>query len=139
MHLVFYKSFYKDTTTAANFPDGLVVIGILFNASENATQKLFTNYLKDVQHTGQMITVKNTKGTRLIDFIEKLDTKFIRYDGSLTTPSCSEAVTWYVSTQLREISYEDLEAFRELQGEEGPIAGNFRPIQPLNGRKCYIH
>jgi carbonic anhydrase len=51
-----------------------------------------------------------------------------RYDGSLTTPPCSEGVKWLVLTTPIELSPEQIGAFTRL------ISGNNRPVQPLNGR-----
>jgi carbonic anhydrase len=51
-----------------------------------------------------------------------------RYDGSLTTPPCSEGVEWIVMTTPIQMSPEQINAFRSI------ISGNNRPTQPLNGR-----
>ncbi|MCI0587506.1 MAG: carbonic anhydrase family protein [Planctomycetes bacterium] len=51
-----------------------------------------------------------------------------RYSGSLTTPPCSEGVSWFVLQAPIEASAGQIAAFREV------IHGNNRPIQPLNGR-----
>ena len=51
-----------------------------------------------------------------------------RYDGSLTTPPCSEGVKWIVMTTPIEMSSEQIGAFTRL------IKDNNRPVQPLNGR-----
>jgi carbonic anhydrase len=51
-----------------------------------------------------------------------------RYDGSLTTPPCSEGVKWLVMTAPVALSPEQISAFTAL------IKGNNRPVQALNGR-----
>jgi carbonic anhydrase len=51
-----------------------------------------------------------------------------RYDGSLTTPPCSEGVKWLVMTTPIEVGPEQIAAFRAV------VRDNNRPIQPLNGR-----
>lgn len=53
---------------------------------------------------------------------------YYRFKGSLTTPPCSEDVSWQVLKQPVEISKAQLDAFRKLY----PM--NARPTQPLNGR-----
>jgi len=51
-----------------------------------------------------------------------------RYDGSLTTPPCSEGVKWMVMTTPIQLSTEQIAAFTRL------IKDNSRPVQALNGR-----
>jgi carbonic anhydrase len=51
-----------------------------------------------------------------------------RYNGSLTTPPCSEDVSWIVMTTPIQLSIEQVGAFTRL------IKDNNRPTQPLNGR-----
>ncbi len=51
-----------------------------------------------------------------------------RYDGSLTTPPCSEGVKWFVMTTPIALSKVQIGAFTTL------FHGNNRPVQPLNGR-----
>ena len=51
-----------------------------------------------------------------------------RYDGSLTTPPCSEGVKWFVMTTPIALSKAQIGAFTAL------FHGNNRPVQPLNGR-----
>ena len=52
-----------------------------------------------------------------------------RYRGSLTTPPCSEGVSWLMMTEPVTVSREQIEAFRAIF----PV--NNRPVQPLNGRR----
>ena len=54
-----------------------------------------------------------------------------RYDGSLTTPPCSEGVKWFVMTTPIALSPAQIHAFTSL------IHGNNRPVQPLNGRSVF--
>jgi carbonic anhydrase len=51
------------------------------------------------------------------------------YDGSLTTPPCSEGVKWYVMSQPIQISVRQVDQFQAAYRK------NARPPQPLLGRK----
>lgn len=51
-----------------------------------------------------------------------------RYEGSLTTPPCTEGVAWFVLSTPVQLSAAQLGAFRAI------VSGNNRPVQPLNGR-----
>ncbi len=53
---------------------------------------------------------------------------FTTYAGSLTTPPCSEGVSWFVMKQPVAVSAAQVEAFRAI------MPANNRPAQPLNGR-----
>jgi carbonic anhydrase len=54
--------------------------------------------------------------------------EYYSYSGSLTTPPCSEGVSWFVMAEPLEVSAEQIEAFRAI------VSPNARPVQPLNGR-----
>jgi carbonic anhydrase len=51
-----------------------------------------------------------------------------RYEGSLTTPPCSEGVTWFVMKTPIQLSPSQISKF------QGILMGNNRPVQPLNDR-----
>ena len=53
---------------------------------------------------------------------------FFRYEGSLTTPPCSEVVEWNVFTAPVAVAQSDIERFKELY----PM--NARPLQPIHRR-----
>jgi len=55
-----------------------------------------------------------------------------RYTGSLTTPPCSEDVAWAVFAEPVTLSPE------QIAGFEAIYMGNYRPVQPLNGRALHI-
>uniref|UniRef100_A0A1B0GHY4 carbonic anhydrase n=1 Tax=Lutzomyia longipalpis TaxID=7200 RepID=A0A1B0GHY4_LUTLO len=138
-HLVFYKAEYGDVMTASEHSDGLIVVATLFQATDNVANKIYTENLGQVLQPGDSFTLNGAKGYSLLNFIETQNVKHIRYSGSLTTPPCSESVTWYISTSVRPISHADLAAFRALSGEHGePMAGDTRPTQLTNGRVCYM-
>jgi carbonic anhydrase len=56
------------------------------------------------------------------------DRDFYRYEGSLTTPPCSEVVDWNVFTHTIEVAQADIDAFKAI------FPMNARPLQPLNRR-----
>lgn len=61
------------------------------------------------------------------------DRSYYTYSGSLTTPPCSESVTWLVMKQKVQIQSAQIEMFSKLFPE-----GNARPSQPLNGRELLL-
>ena len=57
------------------------------------------------------------------------DKTFWRFSGSLTTPPCSEGVTWIVMKHPLTLSETQLKKFNNTMHHD-----NNRPAQPLNGR-----
>jgi carbonic anhydrase len=64
---------------------------------------------------------------------------FLYYQGSLTTPPCTEGVQWFLFPRLFDMTDEQYDTFEEYAG--GPFQGtnmttpeNKRPAQPLNNR-----
>ena len=57
------------------------------------------------------------------------DTKYYYYNGSLTTPPCSEGVAWLVLREPIEASKEQIDTFRSTVG-----FANNRPVQQINTR-----
>jgi carbonic anhydrase len=53
---------------------------------------------------------------------------YYTFQGSLTTPPCSESVTWFVLKAPLPIADDEIAAFSKI------YALNARPVQPLNGR-----
>jgi carbonic anhydrase len=58
--------------------------------------------------------------------------KYTTYSGSLTTPPCSEGVTWLVLNEPIEMSKKQIEAFGKI------VEKNNRPVQPVNGRTLRV-
>ena len=54
------------------------------------------------------------------------------YEGSLTTPPCSEVVLWSVYEQPIELSAEQIADYRAVYDN------NNRPVQPLDGRELLL-
>ncbi|XWS59485.1 hypothetical protein CRYUN_Cryun08bG0126100 [Craigia yunnanensis] len=69
--------------------------------------------------------------------LKRSSRNYYRYVGSLTTPPCSENVTWNILGKVRTISKEQIAAL------ETPVNSNCkknaRPCQPLNDRKVEMY
>lgn len=98
---------------------------ILIQGKENAA-------LKDVfEAVPKMKGVVTEKPEIMFDPGKLLPDRLTHYHyvGSLTTPPCTEGVSWFVLNTPVEISKEQILQFRKLYTK------NNRPLQPLNGRK----
>ncbi|CAF0750847.1 unnamed protein product [Brachionus calyciflorus] len=127
---------------SSNNHDGLIVLGVMVQVGAHNTEfdKILNNFdeisLRD----------KKTKLKESLD-VKKLfpnDTSsYWNYDGSLTTPPCTQCVQWVVFKEPIEISIEQLNRLRDLYQckEESDCCDayrlnqNFRPVCDLNGRK----
>jgi carbonic anhydrase len=56
------------------------------------------------------------------------ETGYYTFLGSLTTPPCSESVTWFVLKNPTQVSEDEIAAFAKIYPRDA------RPIQPTNGR-----
>jgi len=103
----------------------LAVIGVFITegAHNAAFDPIWTNLpaSKGVEHHLEHVKVD-------VDALLPRARTTYRYDGSLTTPPCSEGVQWFVMTVPIALSEAQIGAFTAL------FHGNNRPVQPLNAR-----
>ena len=124
-HRVEGKSYLLEIHFVHEATDGsLAVIGLLFEAGESspALQQIAKHLPEE---PGDHSAIESFNPIDL--FPNELD--YRHYSGSLTTPPCSESVSWLVLMQTQGIGAKELAAFRSRHN------GNNRPIQPLNGRR----
>jgi len=139
LHLVHFKGEYNGLKEAINKKDGLAVLGVLFkiSATDNPAFTPIIQTLKEIQPAGVHEDVEGLYP--LSAFIPRNRNPFYRYQGSLTTPTCNEVVTWTLFDSTVEISEAQMEAFRSLRfKDESPLVNNFRPPQPLYNRKVFM-
>ncbi len=102
----------------------LAVIGIFFEeGNENAFLASFDDDLPTAadEHYSSEDLVNAT------DLLPS-DLGYYTYDGSLTTPPCSEVVTWFVLKMPIEASASQIQQMHDI------LHDNYRPVQDLNGR-----
>ncbi len=102
----------------------LAVLGVLLQeGNENPGIKTLWSYAPPKE--GPEVTPENVafNPTNLLP----REMEFFHYDGSLTTPPCTEKVKFYILKSQVNISKEQVTQF--------PFKMNARPIQPLNDRK----
>lgn len=111
----------------------LAVVGVMFEEGvENSTLKELCSHMPKAHET------YSCKEKVAIDELIPANRTAYRFDGSLTTPPCTEGVKWTVMANNLELSAEQIGNFKELfSGHEFP-EGNRRPVQPVNERTIYI-
>jgi carbonic anhydrase len=107
----------------------LAVVGVMLN--QGKANPLIEEIWKNIPATGKT----NTVSDRLINAIALLPSHkaYYSYDGSLTTPPCSENVKWNIFVEPMTISEEQIEAFEKFYQVDA------RPLQPTNDREILLH
>lgn len=138
MHIVCQNTKYSDLSEALQHPDGLAVMGIMFEVSQanNRAMQRLEPGLKLIVKGGETVPVEEPP--RLIDLMPWNTNDFYRYDGSLTTPNCNEVVTWTIFLETVKITQKQLELFRALKKNPTPIGRNYRPPQHRYGRSVFL-
>ncbi|XP_074700547.1 carbonic anhydrase 15-like [Strix aluco] len=145
LHIVHINVKYRTLAEAKGHPNGLAVLGFFFQVSEtpNTNYNTIVAGLRNVSHTGDAVDLASTfRLSTLLPRAGRLS-GYYRYQGSLTTPDCSEVVVWTVFEEPVEIGREQLQAFVSTLHfpAAGPVllkmTNNFRPPQPLRSRKVF--
>ncbi|XP_067100244.1 uncharacterized protein [Osmerus mordax] len=159
MHLVSVKK-ELSMDEVVGHSEGLAVFGFFINVSQQASTQLtsaelitlgnkvtedwasssawenFTSYFSNLTETGRFFIicysiVEMHHNMSISDLLAEVDlTKFYRYLGSLTTPTCNETVVWTVFQEPIRISRELMELFPKNIN----LTNIYRPTQPLNQR-----
>ena len=102
------------------------VVGVFFE--EGAANALFSRFLSHFPHDEGTYT--DAAEIELGGLLPE-DKSYFHYNGSLTTPPCSEVVNWYVLKKTLTASANQIDQFKTL------LKNNSRRIQDLNGRKIF--
>lgn len=108
----------------ANDKGQLAVVSVMFETGQRANDELNT-LLKTIPAKGEKVTLSEEfNPTELL----LRDREYYRFNGSLTTPPCSEGVRWFVMKDYQTNSQKQTEQLHEVMGD------NARPLQSLNAR-----
>ncbi|XP_022909376.1 carbonic anhydrase 7-like [Onthophagus taurus] len=135
-HAVHFNSKYNNIGDALSKSDGLVVVAYFYNASDdvkNSAMDALTNSFAYI-YGGKTNVTKKTKRFPISKLIPEIHHGYLTYPGSLTTPPCSESVTWIVYETPIPISHKNIGRFREFYKINPYLKNNFRPLQELNDR-----
>ncbi|XP_044581735.1 carbonic anhydrase 2-like [Cotesia glomerata] len=116
--------------------DGILVIGNLYITDD----KYSAEYLNGVISSFPNINEPDSEPVEIEPFsLSKILTEswadaYLTYTGSLTTPPCSEGVSWVILNNPSTVDSRQMEAFRTIKFSHGDDHNN-RPLQSPNSRQ----
>lgn len=107
--------------------DDLAVVAVFFEIGQKKNAEL--------QHILDAGDRQNYAVVDMTNLSTAYSSAMCTFDGSLTTPPCSEGVRWMVSMDIMKATVRQIGEYREMCDEKH----NNRPLQSMNGRKitCY--
>ncbi|KFR00686.1 Carbonic anhydrase 15, partial [Opisthocomus hoazin] len=116
LHIVHINIKYQTLAEAKGHPNGLAVLGFFFQVSEtpNANYNTIVAGLRNSSHAGESPPCQGRGRKRRDPGLTTLLPRpsrlsgYYRYQGSLTTPDCSEVVVWTVFEEPVEIGQEQV-------------------------------
>lgn len=136
IHLVHRNTKYANVSEAVQYKNGVAVFGVLFHITDDIYEPLtdVLNGLPSIEDkVGSTTTLANDITTA--DFLPADTKKYFRYEGSLTTPDCDEAVVWTVFEDTIPVTIEQVEEFKYVRKDDGAfLESNYRSIQASYNR-----
>jgi len=104
----------------------LAVVAVLLDpgAANPLVQTLWTHIPKHKEHEDTLASIRINAADLL-----PADHSYYSFAGSLTTPPCTEGVSWFVLRHAGSVSTQQVKAF----AQHYPM--NARPVQPVEGRE----
>lgn len=136
LHIVHYNSAeYSSFEDAKDKPNGLAVLAFLYAEGhfENTYYSEFISKLAKIKFAGQSTKLTSLDVQAMLP--ENLS-HFYRYQGSLTTPPCSESVTWTIFDSPIVLSHTQISLLENtlLDWHNQTLRNDYRHAQPLHGR-----
>nr|XP_036218268.1 carbonic anhydrase-like [Bactrocera oleae]XP_036218274.1 carbonic anhydrase-like [Bactrocera oleae]XP_036218279.1 carbonic anhydrase-like [Bactrocera oleae]XP_036218285.1 carbonic anhydrase-like [Bactrocera oleae]XP_036218291.1 carbonic anhydrase-like [Bactrocera oleae]XP_036218293.1 carbonic anhydrase-like [Bactrocera oleae]XP_036218295.1 carbonic anhydrase-like [Bactrocera oleae] len=138
LHMVFRNTKYPTFEEAAAKSNGVTVLAYFYKITRKDNQE-YDEFTELLEHVVKPDTVAKFRNPPILwDFSNIEIDDYYTYIGSLTTPPCSEDVTWIDFKEPVYISANQIERFRHLHTHDNsPMTHNYRPLQPLNDRTVY--
>ncbi|XP_008067146.1 carbonic anhydrase 6 [Carlito syrichta] len=136
IHVVHYNSKYQNYDIAKDAPDGLAVLAAFVEVKDHAENTYYSNFishLANIKYPGQSTTLT---GLDIQDMLPQNLQQYYSYQGSLTTPPCTENVHWFVLADYVKLSRTQVWKLENsiLDHQNKTIHNDYRRTQSLNHR-----
>ncbi|KAG0492952.1 hypothetical protein HPP92_006350 [Vanilla planifolia] len=133
-HTVDKQQFDMELQLMHSSDDGnIAILSILYDLGnpdpfiyQDSLNNLSREYCSEDEETHLPVDIVRTKA------LKRHKVRYFKYIGSLTTPPCTENVTWYILGKVRKVSKNQVALIKSALNRE--FQNNARPTQPLNGR-----
>ena len=112
--------------------NAFAVVGIMAVADDDEMGEVWNQLA-----VSNILTFNTTRTTTVrFDLLLPDDLSYYYYEGSLTTPLCSEVVQWFLLAKTIKVPTAFLQQLRMVQRSSArdPLLMNYRDVQPLNDR-----
>ncbi|XP_055324799.1 carbonic anhydrase 1 [Sitodiplosis mosellana] len=136
LHIVSHNQRYKNFSEAVQNKQGVSVLAVLFHISDQVNP-LLKNILDSAESVKDEAGQSNEINASFspLQLLPKNRSSYFRYEGSLTTPSCDEAVIWTILDNTVPFAITQIERFKQVKDADGALlTHNFRQLQRLNSR-----
>jgi len=142
IQFVHFDKRYKTFAEASKVPGAIVIAVILMKVVKEDNENL--NPILDNLHRINGTTKPVNIGIHDLEWLYPIDVsevhecEFYLYEGSYTSPPCSQVVYWHIYRDQTAISERQLNHLRSMVSPRGRnLADNYRPMQPTNDRKIW--
>ncbi|XP_050502294.1 putative carbonic anhydrase 3 [Diabrotica virgifera virgifera] len=136
LHLVHYDKKWANLQEGLKHPGGVAVFAVLFDLSPDSDQDLDPLLNKITSLVTKLNEPDEIDGFVIKNYLPRDLAGYYRYDGSLTTPNCTEGIIWTVLTNTIPISKEQVKVFENMRTDDDSVLKEtFRSLQEINDRK----
>ncbi|XP_021016331.2 LOW QUALITY PROTEIN: carbonic anhydrase 6 [Mus caroli] len=135
-HFVHFNNDYGTYENAKDQKNGLAVVALLFKIDEYAENTYYSDIisaLKNIEKPGETTPLKDTT---IKNLLPKDVRYYYTYQGSLTTPPCTENVQWFVLRDKVTLSKAQVLTIENsvMDHNNNTIQNGYRSTQPINRR-----